>query len=340
MKIAFVYTSKCHPTVQAFADSIHAEPYCIKASSLGAFGRAINSFLLTMTMPKFEVYFIESAMSLFVPTIKRKLFREKNIIIFRANDGLFGEKDAAYLTYSKSHSKNFLKVLVLKYLIKNIDAISTESAATKKDILRWINVPISIDKSYFENRKKLYQNKPDYNHKRFLFIGDYRPPYDPKGIEILIKSFEILEKEKIEVYIVGKNTDKIKTKAKNIHCLGFIKCPLKYYSKCTFAISAAKYETGPITIFEACMAGLIPIFSKNCGHSDIVRKISPELVLESIEPEEVAKRIREIHNLDDKTIKKLSARARKYIKNKFKKEEQLNMFRRNFWKMVNEVKKR
>lgn len=331
-KVAFIYTHKCHSVSLVFADSIKAEKHKLNKLSFPIISNIIQAFYLSLKIPSYDIYFIESASSLFVPIFKR-WFGQKNIIIFRANDGLFGEKSEAYL-----YSKSSLKRVVLKFLIKHIDGASTESNMSKKKVLNWINIPVEVNESYFENRGMLLKNKPNFKAKRFLFMGEKRP-FDHKGVDILIDAFKLLEKEDIELYLIGKNTDKLET-PKNVKCIGFAKDISSYLSESCFFIEPAKYETGPITIFESMMAGIIPIFSNNCGHIDCVQQLDNDLVLTSIKPNDVAQKIRQFVKWDEKKLKTLSIKARKLIKDKYIKKDQVIKFKRSFWKLIKRIEER
>jgi glycosyltransferase involved in cell wall biosynthesis len=209
---------------------------------------------------------------------------------------------------------------------------------SKKDVLNWINIPIEVNESYFENRDMLLKNKPNFKARKFLFIGEKRP-FDHKGVDILIDAFKLLEKEDIELYLIGKNTDKLEA-SKNVKCIGFAKNISSYLSESCFFIEPARYETGPITIFESMMAGLIPIFSNNCGHIDCVRQLDNNLVLTSIKPNDIAKKIRQFIKLDEKKLKSSSIKARKLIKDKYLKKDQVTKFKRSFWKLIKRIEER
>ena len=88
------------------------------------------------------------------------------------------------------------------------------------------------------------------------------------------------------------------------------------------------------------MAGLIPIFSNNCGHIDCVRQLDNNLVLTSIKPNDIAKKIRQFIKLDEKKLKSSSIKARKLIKDKYLKKDQVTKFKRSFWKLIKRIEER
>ncbi|MEK6920478.1 MAG: glycosyltransferase, partial [Nanoarchaeota archaeon] len=263
--ICFVYKNKCHPVTQTYADAIEAVPIKIT----GPF----NAFWKALVTPNYDYYFVETAMSLFLPIIKRSLGNQGHII-FRANDGLFGETETeAYLATKKP-----IKRRVLLYLIKNIDGVSVESALQIEEVEKITNVPVEVCESYVENKEYLENITPDLNTNTFLFIGAYRPPYDHKNIELLIEIFNDLPD--YHLIIIGKDTEKLKSRAKeNIEIKGFVEDKDEYYKKATYYIHLPKYEAGPITLLEAITAGLIPITNNNAGHHTIVKRVNQKLII-------------------------------------------------------------
>ncbi len=330
--IALIYQHDCHPVIKTFASSITERSYSIKKLPLHVISGIVYSLYLAITVPKYEIYFTDSAMSNFVPIFKRWL-GEKNIIIYRGGDGIFGEKSNAYL-----YTKNILKKKILLYILKNVDGIITESAMSKHDAQQWVNCPIELGVSYINNIRSLSRIKPDLTTTRFLFIGDYRLPYDHKGIEILIATFGVLPRE-YELYIIGKNTEHLKNmkKTNNIHIEGWVTDLDDYFKKCTYYIHAAKYETGPITVLEAMSAGLIPIISKNCGHKDVVAKISPNLVLNSSDPKKIAKQVLIINHIRHQLKLEYSQKAKKIVNFDYSKEKKTRVFKRNFNRLIQEI---
>jgi glycosyltransferase involved in cell wall biosynthesis len=331
-KIVLIYQHDCHPVIKTFANSVTNESYSIKKLPLHSISGILYSLYLAITIPKYDIYFTDSAMSNFVPIFKRWL-GEKNIIIYRGGDGIFGEKSDAYL-----YTKNKFKKKILLYILKNIDGVITESEMSRNDAKQWVDCPIELGVSYIEDIKSLSKIKPRLDTKKFLFIGDFRPPYDHKGIEILIETFNLLP-DKYELYIIGKNTEHLKNKVKtsNIHVEGRVKDLKDYFKKCTYYIHAAKYETGPITILEAMSAGVIPIISKNCGHKEVVKKVSEKLILNSIEPKKIAEQILRLDKINIQKLDLYSKKAKKIINFKYSKKNQTKIFKENFYKLIKEI---
>lgn len=297
-KIAFIYKNSCHPVSNTYANAINAVHYKIT----GPF----SAFWQALTIPDYDYYFVETSMSLFLPIIKKKLGK-KCIIIFRANDGLFGEKTTkAYLG-----TKNPLKKQILLYLIKNIDGLIAESEVQIPEIKEYTQSPVVVCESYVENKEFLKNISPNLHTNTFLFIGAYRPPFDHKNIEYLIEIFNDMPEFKL--IIIGGGTEKLKSRAKeNIDIKGFVKNKDQYYTQATYYIHLPKYEAGPITLLEAGTAGLNVITSGTACHANLVEKIDPnlvlkkELVLNPEKKEEAKKHIRDIVSYSDTKKQDLS----------------------------------
>ncbi len=314
--IAFVYKNKCHPVSQTYADAIDAVPYKMTGP--------LDGIWKGLTLPTYKGYFIESVMSMLVPVTKR-LLGKKVIIIFRGNDGLFGEKTEAYLW-----TKNPIKKWFLLFLIKNMNGIIVESEMTKRDAEQWTNVPIEICESYVENKELLEKIKPNLKTNKFLFIGEYRPPYDHKNIAFLLKIFANLPE--YELIIIGKNTKKLQKKAtKNVHILDYIQNKDQWYKKVTYYLHLPKYETGPITLLEAMIAGVIPITNTNAGHHSLIKNIEKKIILD-------AKKIEGIVKNPIKRKQKISETFKKIGINHFRKEDMVKKFRNKWMRLVQKIK--
>ncbi|MFA6888334.1 MAG: glycosyltransferase [Candidatus Woesearchaeota archaeon] len=311
--IGFVYKNKCHSVTQTYADAIKAIPIKITGP--------INAIWKGLTTKTYDSYFIESVMSLLVPITKR-ILGEKVKIIFRGNDGLFGEKTEAYL-----YTKNKIKKKILLWFIKQMDAIIVESEMTKKHARQWTSIPIEVCESYVESKKKLEKIKPNLNTKSFLFIGEYRPPYDHKNIEDLISLFNNMPKYTLTV--IGKNTSQLKNIAKeNITILDYVQDIYQYYTRATYYIHLPKYETGPITIFEAATAGLIIITNNNAGHRTIIEAVNKQLIINEDNAQSIQDHIHKIVKMSLKEKQKISEKFKKQGRTHYNKEEMKDKFKK------------
>ncbi len=316
--IGFVYKNKCHPVSQHYADTIGAVPIKIRCPT--------SAIWKGLTTPTYDSYFIESVMSMLVPLTKRMLGKKVRIV-FRGNDGLFGEKTEAYLW-----TKNVLKKKILLWFIKHMDAIIVESEMTKKDAQQWTSVPIHVCESYVENKKALEKIKPNLKTKTFLFIGEYRPPYDHKNITNLIALFNSLPG--YQLIIIGKNTSLLKKDAKeNITILDFVEDITEYYKQATHYIHLPKYETGPITLLEAMTSGLIVITNNNAGHSTIVKNVCKQLIIEENTLNDIKKHVDKIVAMSFKEKQKISETFKKQGRNHYNKKEMTEKFRK-VWETI------
>ncbi len=327
-EIGFVYKNKCHPVTQTFANSIDAKPYRITGP--------IHAIWQGLTTPTHKYYFVESVMSMLLPITKRMLGNNVTII-FRGNDGLFGETaTAAYLA-----TKNPIKKYILLFLIKNMDGISVEAEPQKAEVAQWTKAPIEVSESYVENKEYLENIKPNLNTNTFLFIGAYRPPYDHKNIEQLIEIFNNKEMQEYKIIIIGKDTEELKQKAKeNIQILDFVENKDEYYKQATYYIHLPKYEAGPITILEAMTAGLIVITNTNAGHHNVIEEVRKECVIEGFPPkEEMIKRIKKISNFSQREKQKITETFKKLGASHYNKAEMTEKFQKIWEKLITRIEK-
>jgi len=319
MKTAFIYKNTCHPVTQAYAHAIEATPYKI-IGVIDAIDKAI-------IIPSYNYYFIESAMSMVVPITKR-IMGKKCKIIYRGNDGLFGEKTAAYL-----HSNNPIKRCFLKFFIYHMDGISVESEKQINEVREYTHVPVEVCESFVKNKKQLEKIKPRVNTNTFLFIGEYRPPYDHKGIQFLIEVCNNIPECKL--IIIGKNTKQLEKYAKkNITILDYVDNMTVYWKQATFYIHLPKYEAGPITLLEAMIAGLIPITNTNAGHADIVKKINKDLVLYPATQEATARQIRDLIKMPIEKRKKISETFKKNAAFLYAEKEMTAKFQKTWNRLI------
>ncbi len=325
--IGFIYKNKCHPVTQTYADSVNAFP--IRITGL------VDALWKGFSSPSFDSYFVESVMSMLVPIVKRFL-GNKVTIIFRGNDGLFGEKTTAYLG-----TTNFFKKQFLLFLIKHMDGIIVESEMTKQHALQWTKVPVLICESYVEEKKELEKIKPNLTTKNFLFIGEYRPPYDHKNIRFLLSIFALLPE--YHLTIIGKNTKQLEKFAPttNVEILDYVADKNTFYRNATYYIHLPKYETGPITLLEAMIAGILPITNVNAGHESVVSEIDPRFVLScDLSAIQTAQAIRSLAALPLAKKQKISATFKKHLLPLFDKEKQTALFQKNWSLLLEHVKKK
>ncbi|MEM7819770.1 MAG: glycosyltransferase family 4 protein [Candidatus Aenigmatarchaeota archaeon] len=325
--IAFIFSKKAHAASQEFAKSINADFYSVSRYSL----------YKIFTIPKYKYYFVESVFALTYPVMKRKILREKNKIIFRCNSNLFSNEPKRYF------QGNFFVRKYIKFLLRNIDGIIAVSKMVENDAKRRCKEEIGkkiktkLVYSFVDNPEKWLNVKPNLKSKNFLYIGYIR---HHKGIDILLKTFELIMKKNtnVKLFLAGIRDSDLKRyglKApNNVYLLGFIKDLEKYMEKCAFYVTTPKYEPGPTASIEAMCAGLIPIVNYMTGHKDHVKQVSKDLIINSLNPKDVANKILKIMKRND--LKKLSNKSRK-IALKYTKEKMLTKFKKAFYDLIKET---
>jgi len=322
--VAFIFSKKAHGASQNFAKAVNADFYPVSRYSLHKI----------FTIPKHEYYLVESVFALTYPVMKRKLLRQKSKIIFRCNSNLFSNEPGRYF------QGNFLTKRYIKFLLNNVDGIIAVSKMVEDDAKRRCkkelgkDIKTKIVYSFVDNPEKWLKVKPDIKSKNFLAIGYIR---HHKGFDILLKTFEIIGKKHpdAKLFLAGTSDDDLKRygleKPENVFALGFTKNMDKYAEKCAFFIATPRYEPGPTASIEAMAAGLVPIVNHMTGHKDHVKKVSKDLVINSLDPKIAAKHILKI--MERKDLKKLSDKSKKIALN-YTKNKMLNEFRKAFSELV------
>ncbi len=127
--------------------------------------------------------------------------------------------DMTYILYPETMDKNNLKRITrdIDYSVKRADKIITVSENSKKDIIKYLNVPESkieivyngvdyerFSKQYSQDEKEEVRNKYLLPEKYILYMGTLEPR---KNIESVIEGFSILKqkyKNNIKLVIAGK----------------------------------------------------------------------------------------------------------------------------------------
>ena len=81
-------------------------------------------------------------------------------------------------------------------------------------------------------------------------------------------------------------------------------------------------------------SGLIPVVSQKTGNKYIVGRVDKNLIVNSFEPDDYAKKIAEIMKSDKKKRMSLSKRSKVLIKNNYTYEKQLKVFKKAFYKLI------
>lgn len=204
----------------------------------------------------------------------------------------------------------------------------------KKIAERYINVPNEVVYPYV-NWERYSKIKADLNSKNIVSIGNasyYR------GTDILIDSFLKLNRSyNNKLYIVGRKQIKLKELEDNpdkIKVTGRTD-PIPYLSKCGLYINASRHDSFGINILEAMAAGIPPIITTHCGASEVLSKISKNLIVAPA-ASEIIKAVLWL-NKDMKRKKVLSKKCIKLSK-KFSKETSMKNFKEKFYKLLLKVK--
>lgn len=319
--VAFIFSKKAHGASGAFAHSINADFYPVSRFS----------FHKIFTIPRHRYYFVESIFALTYPVLKKKILRQKSKIIFRCNSNLFSDERGRYF------QGNFFTRKYIRFLLRNIDGIVAVSKMVQADAKRKYRQEIGKDiktmvsYSFVDDFDKWLKIKPDLKSKNFLHIGYIR---HHKALDITLKVFELINKKypDSKLFLAGISEDDLKRynlkKPKNVYALGFTKDIGRYAGQSAFYIATPRYEPGPTASIEAMAAGLVPIVNHRTGHQDHVEQLDKSLVIKTLDPGIVAKKILEI--MERKDLKKLSDMSRK-IALQYTKEKMISDFKKAFY---------
>jgi glycosyltransferase involved in cell wall biosynthesis len=334
LKVGYIYHYG-HYVNNAFADTITK-----KEAMFSPFGRyrfladfpfalrLVYDLFAQFKTPRADVYFLEGGDSLMIGVIRKKLTGAR--LVLRNGDPLFyicGQPDLPAW-----------KREMLKFLIKNIDGIISDSPLTKELAQKYVNVPNEIGYP-FADVDRFQSVKPNLKSHNLMYLGVVNKY---KGADILIKAFQIV-KEKLpdaNLYLCGKRDliKGLKVDVENkdgVHALGFYKYPEEIMKKCSMYVNAARIEPFGINVIEAMCAGLIPVVSKNVGAKYAVQELDPSLIVEP-NPYILAKKIIKVFNTTYHEKLKLSTKAKK-IGLKFDKRRSIKNFQSKFWGIAEEI---
>jgi len=246
----------------------------LKFAPQGIFQKAISPFWLNFILPRyFEKYKIDLFFSPnhFLPL---KKIRPKSIVVIH---DVFHKIDKNFHPLYYRKYADFL----LTRAIKNSELIVTVSESSKRDIVRFYNVPEEKIKAVYEAADDIFQArdlsemekrkfKEKYNlpEKFILYVGVLE---ERKNIEGIIKISDLI-KDKTEIPILlfgrigyqgGQYLKEIKER-KNIQYKGFIENQdLPYmYSLATIFLFPSFYEGFGLPVLEAMQSG-IPVLASN-----------------------------------------------------------------------------
>jgi glycosyltransferase involved in cell wall biosynthesis len=256
-----------------------------------------------------------------------------SIPLFKKGKSILTIHDLIYLIYPKAYPSGIRGRFIYrlqKVLIKKMDAIITISETSKKDIIRFLNIPQEKITVVHLAAKPIYKKvevKPhnDLPGRFVLYVGDVN--YN-KNILTLCTACKLA---KIPLVIVGKQAadnnfdtkhseNRSLTKLvekygndKDIIRLGFIPDEelLTIYNQATLYAQASYYEGFDLTLLEAFACGLPVVASKNQAHTEIAGDAC--LYADPKDPADFAKKIKQVLT-DDNLRKDLIIRGKNKVK--------------------------
>jgi glycosyltransferase involved in cell wall biosynthesis len=216
--------------------------------------------------------------------------------------------------------QNPLLTNVKKVILKNVDAVTVNSSATKKAVdkvapnlnsIHKIPMGISICEKAINSevsaiRKKYKQS----NAPLLIFVGRV---VDEKGVEELIRAVQIIKKvnSSITALIVGEGQDRRSLEeltqtlglSNNIHFTGWIDPNLihSYLSAGDIFIGPSRTEAQGLTFLEA-MAAKIPVIATRIGGiTDSVKDEQTGLLVDERSPDQIATAV--LRLIDDSKLK-------------------------------------
>jgi glycosyltransferase involved in cell wall biosynthesis len=309
---AFLYSIGPHPTTKSCIESLNipkSQWYRLtKSNFFSPFSELIRSLILAFKIPKYKYYFIEGSIALQIAFFKKFLRREKPIVISRINDDLF----------NMDLKKNPIKKFWYKTLINTLDgAICIANLVQQEAKKIRPDLPTGIARSFLHNDDYFFNIKPNFNSKKILFVGHYRPH---KGVENLIKGFLLFHKEnpEYEFILVGRRIPSLRKKfpQKCLHFNDAVFDIVKYsnlFADAKAYLHCPVYEAGPRTIFESMACGVIPLVSEMAGNKDLLVDVDKKLILKNNNPEIIAKGLDYVINLPLKKLKNHSKLCRAVI---------------------------
>ncbi len=217
--------------------------------------------------------------------IKIFFFKKIKIIIRETNS------PSQIIKYEKNHIKKIIHFFFRK-LYFYADKIISPSQELKKELVKTYNIPQkkieviynTIDRYKIEKLSKIKLNSKYvhlYKKKTFIFHG--RLEFQ-KGLDILIKSFNIYNGMQYNLIILGEGsqTNSLKKLVKNLNLskqvffLGFKKNPYNFIKKADYYIFPSRYEGMSNSLLDAVALSKI-ILASDCKHGnreimDIYRK--------------------------------------------------------------------
>ena len=280
--------------------------------------------LTSFSIPKADVYVIESINNI-LPVLMRKPKHAKIILI--NGDPTF---------YQLPEMTGITKSVLLKYL-KHVDGIISLSDHVCKLSKKFTDVPNRVNLPWFDV-EKFTKMRADLSSNDICYVGG---TLEIKRTDLVAQVFEKMNKlHGSKLYIVGSLVDRSPTLDRNldnkdVKITGWIDDPENYLKKCGFYLNPARIEAFGLNVIEAMAVGIPPLVTDECGAAQVVRKISPKLIIKPT-VEDIVDRM-EWLNSDMEMKKKLGEQCRKEAM-KYTKEWSVNNFRKHFNEILEEIK--
>lgn len=153
----------------------------------------------------------------------------------------------------------------------------------------------------------------------FVFTGR---GFRKKGLDILFRACQILKKQglKFKLLVTGvRDRMELKLRAKwlgieeQVTFLGFVSEIEKIYAQARVLVLPSRVEPFGMVPVQAMQLGIVPIVSRACGVSELLKHEIDSLLLENhLDPQELASLMRSLM-LDNQLLARLSANARQSV---------------------------
>jgi glycosyltransferase involved in cell wall biosynthesis len=332
-KICFVYQTP-HPSHKGFAEAINATfcHYHTKFGNLPISG-VVKSVLRGLTLPEADIYLCEGGAPLFPVWIRKKFNREA------INIELVGDETFMVLENTpKEMRKNypFYVNLVHKIVMREIDGAIAVSRMAEKSIKKYLGIPTAVVYPYIEEElyRGLISVNPNLKSYNIVSVGYAKPS---KGMDILVKAFEIVKREfkEAELFIVGRRHPKDWEKIDGIHVLGYVDNLGSIFEKCSLFVQSSRFDAFSVATLEALRAGLPAIVTEMTGAKEVVEKLRKDFI-RKVDAEDIANGILRYFDLSEEEKSMLSEKA-KLLSEPFNKSEMCERFKKEFWKVVEAI---
>jgi len=198
-----------------------------------------------------------------------------------------------------SRLKNYFVPLVIRIVLKRADAIKFVSATLRDDVTK----AIDLSRQHLANfndfvPSSVFANTPSENSCYILTVGF---PYQIKGVDVLIRAFNLITDEfpEVRLKVIGSCNDfsPYKELTDDNHAIEFhTGMPyaelIPHFERCLFFVLASRTEGLPRVLIEAMASGKALIGSNVGGIPELIEDGVNGLLFESENHEMLADRMR------------------------------------------------